>query len=89
MELLDDGQVKSDRLLTFTMLQTLKGWPFSRMHTDRLEKAGKFPIRVRPAGGRIVAWWESEVDALLASLPRGAGEPVARHRQDGGINGAG
>jgi predicted DNA-binding transcriptional regulator AlpA len=39
------------------------------MHTDRLEKAGKFPIRVR-VGGRAIAWIEAEIDAHLSALPR-------------------
>lgn len=37
---------------------------FSRMHIDRLEKAGKFPKRVR-IGERTVAWVEQEINAWV------------------------
>jgi prophage regulatory protein len=56
------------RLLTWAGLKE-RGWPFSKMHTDRLEKAGKFPVRVR-VGGRAIAWIEWEIEEHLASLPR-------------------
>ncbi len=32
-----------------------KGIPFSRMHIDRLEKAGKFPRRVTGLGENTIA----------------------------------
>jgi predicted DNA-binding transcriptional regulator AlpA len=72
--------VKDDRLLTFKQLKELKGWPYSRMHTDRLEKAGKFPSRVRPSGAMngVVAWWESQYDAHITSQPRGISQARAR-----------
>ena len=37
---------------------------YSRMHVDRLEKAGKFPKRIQ-LGENTVAWVEREVDAWL------------------------
>jgi predicted DNA-binding transcriptional regulator AlpA len=43
---------------------------FSRMHTSRLEKAGKHPLRVQ-LGLNSVAWWQDELDQFLASRPRG------------------
>jgi predicted DNA-binding transcriptional regulator AlpA len=87
MELRSDDPVneKSDRLLTFAQLQLMKGWPFSRMHTDRLEKAGKFPTRVR-CGARVVAWWESEFDAHVAALPRGIDPETAFTKRNGGTH---
>jgi prophage regulatory protein len=40
--------------------------PYSKMHIDRLEKAGKFPKRIKLGAGRIV-WRQSEVLAWLES----------------------
>jgi prophage regulatory protein len=54
------------RFLRFPELQSVKGIPYSRMHLDRLEKAGNFPKRVR-LSSMTVAWVEEEVDAHLAS----------------------
>jgi prophage regulatory protein len=53
------------RFLRFGELKTEKGIPYSRMHIDRLEKAGKFPKRVH-LGPMTVAWVEDEIDALAA-----------------------
>jgi prophage regulatory protein len=36
---------------------------------DKLEREGKFPARIR-LSERAVGWYEHEVDAYLASLPR-------------------
>lgn len=52
------------RILRFHELKEQKGHPFSRMHTDRLEKAGKFPKRVK-LGENTVGWIEAEYDAWL------------------------
>jgi prophage regulatory protein len=52
------------RLLRYSELRE-RGVPWSRMHIDRLEKAGRFPRRVR-LGDRTVGWIESEIDALMA-----------------------
>jgi predicted DNA-binding transcriptional regulator AlpA len=62
--------VKARRLLTWPDLKA-RGWPFGRMHTDRLEREGEFPRRVRP-GGRVVCWWSDEFENFLEALPRGA-----------------
>lgn len=37
---------------------------YSGMHIDRLEKAGRFPKRVR-LGENAVGWLENEIDAWL------------------------
>jgi prophage regulatory protein len=52
------------RLLRFPDLKALKGIPYSRMHIDRLEKAGQFPKRVH-LSSMTVAWVEEEIDAHL------------------------
>ncbi|HLG85672.1 MAG TPA: AlpA family phage regulatory protein [Alphaproteobacteria bacterium] len=49
------------RFLRFSQLESEKGIGYSRMHIDRLEKAGKFPRRV-PIGENSVAWIETEID---------------------------
>jgi prophage regulatory protein len=45
-------------------LKTKFGIYFSNVHLLRLEKAGKFPKRVR-IGDSAVAWVDSEIDAWL------------------------
>ncbi len=55
------------RMLSFPQLRAEKGIRFSRMHVDRLEKAGQFPKRVR-IGGNTVCWIEAEIDEWLAKL---------------------
>jgi prophage regulatory protein len=40
--------------------------PYSKMHIGRLEKAGKFPKRIKIGAGRVV-WMQSEVVAWLES----------------------
>jgi prophage regulatory protein len=49
------------RYIRFPQLAAEKGIGFSRMHVDRLEKAGKFPKRVK-ISERAVGWIEEEVD---------------------------
>jgi prophage regulatory protein len=53
------------RYLRFPDLKEVKGIPWSRVHVDRLEKAGKFPKRVK-LGENTVAWGEASIDAWLA-----------------------
>jgi prophage regulatory protein len=51
------------RLLSLEDLKTQKGIRFSRVHTHRLVKAGRFPVPVK-LGSRN-AWVESEIDEYL------------------------
>jgi predicted DNA-binding transcriptional regulator AlpA len=60
------------RLLYFRDLKPEKGIPLARASVDRAEKRGRFPTRVR-IGPQRVAWFEDEIDAWLAALPRGFG----------------
>jgi prophage regulatory protein len=53
------------RILRFWELKQLYNHPFSRMHTDRLERAGRFPKRVR-LGANSVGWVEPEYVAWQA-----------------------
>jgi prophage regulatory protein len=56
-----DIMVRKMRLLDFPALKLRKGHPFSRRHTDRLVKAGRFPAPI-DAGENRRAWVEQEVD---------------------------
>jgi prophage regulatory protein len=56
----------TERLLRFADLKSEKSIPWTRMHLDRLEKAGKFPQRVRLSPS-TVAWVENEIDNFLAA----------------------
>jgi prophage regulatory protein len=40
--------------------------PYSKMHIDRLEKAGEFPKRIKIGAGRVI-WKQSEIIAWLES----------------------
>lgn len=67
------------QFLRFRDLREKKGIPFSRVHIDRLEKAGKFPRRIR-FGDNTVVWGEDEIDAHIAACKAardGVGEAAA------------
>lgn len=51
------------RLVRYPDLRA-KGLCWSRMHLNRLEKAGKFPKRIQLGTGTVV-WLEAEIDAWL------------------------
>jgi predicted DNA-binding transcriptional regulator AlpA len=44
-----------------------RGINFSRQHRDRLIKAGKFPVPVKPGCG-VNAWIEAEIDEYQQRL---------------------
>jgi prophage regulatory protein len=50
------------RILRFPELKRRIG--YSRMHIDRLERAGMFPKRIR-LGSNSVGWIEAEIDQWL------------------------
>jgi prophage regulatory protein len=52
------------RIIRFHDLRERFGITWSRMHVDRLEKAGQFPGRVS-LGGNTVGWIEAEILAWL------------------------
>ena len=54
------------KILRYLDLKKIKGVPYSRVHLDRLERAGMFPRRIRLSPA-TVGWEESEVDAWLKS----------------------
>ena len=62
------------KLLTFAALKTAKGHPYTRRHTERLVKQGRFPPPIN-VGEKRIAWIEEEVDAKLAewAAERGSG----------------
>ena len=51
------------KLLRFDDLKSL-GIPFSRVHVDRLQKAGQFPKKIK-LGPNTAAYLESEIVAWL------------------------
>jgi prophage regulatory protein len=55
----------NDDFVRFNELEAA-GVPWSRPHIDRLERAGKFPRRVR-LGANTVAWVRAEIEALKAN----------------------
>ncbi len=50
-----------------TKKQLLELVPYSHTHVLRLEKAGKFPMRLKPFGGKNgrAFWVRAEVDAWI------------------------
>jgi prophage regulatory protein len=52
------------KMISYPELKTLKGIPYSRVHVDRLEKAGQFPKRVH-LSANCVAWRDDELDEFL------------------------
>jgi len=52
------------RLVRYWQLDPTYGVGWSRMHIDRLEKAGRFPKRVH-VGPNTIAWWSDEIEAML------------------------
>ena len=53
------------RIIDWKQLKELQ--PYSRQHIARLEKAGKWPIRVR-LGQNRVGWVYDEIEAKLSEL---------------------
>jgi prophage regulatory protein len=50
-----------DRLFSFAELKPVLSINFSRVHLGRLERAGKFPHRIK-VSDRRVGWLESELE---------------------------
>ena len=55
----------ADRLLSYQDLRE-RGVPYRPEHLARLEKAGKFPVRLK-LSYRCVRWLEGEVDGWVAA----------------------
>ncbi len=68
------------RVLRFPAVKTLIGG-YSRMHVDRLEKAGRFPRRVQ-LGPNSVGWLENEVLAWIEA--RAAARDIATSTEGAG-----
>lgn len=64
--------MSDERFLSYKDLVERKQWPFSRDHTRRLVREGKFPKPFKTSGefGRNV-WRESDVDAWLEQKKTG------------------
>jgi len=59
-----DKPARRRRLVRYPELKTEFGIPWSRMHVDRQEKAGRFPKRVH-IGANTVAWFADEIAEML------------------------
>ncbi len=53
------------RVLSKAELREKKGIPYSRVHLDRLVKAGRFPAPIKLGANRI-GFIEDEIDEFLA-----------------------
>jgi prophage regulatory protein len=63
------GTVMTTKVLRFDDLAE-RGVPFTRKHIRTLESEAKFPLRVQ-LGTNSVGWLASDIDAWIASRPRG------------------
>ena len=63
-----DGLRTMERLLTWPELAKII--PYHRVHVNRLENAGGFPLRLR-LGAKRVVWRKSDIQAWIDSRPRG------------------
>ena len=66
---------EQSRLLTYKELKSLKGVSYTRLHLDRLEKAGTFPTRIK-IGARVY-WYEHEIDEWIQG--KANARPNKRH----------
>jgi prophage regulatory protein len=57
----EENQMSKDRIFSFAELKPVLGINFSRVHLHRLERAGKFPHRIKVSERRI-GWLESELE---------------------------
>ena len=67
--------MKTSRLITYDELRSLKGIPYGRMQLTRLMEKSEFPQCVQLTANRI-AWYESEIDAWIASRKRGKADDL-------------
>jgi prophage regulatory protein len=52
------------RFVRFSQLKPEYGIGWSRVHIDRLGRAGKFPAKVH-LGPNTIGWWSDEIEAFL------------------------
>ncbi len=55
------------KVYTFETLKSERGWPYSRQHTHRLIKDGRFPPPKKAPGGVLNIWSEDQIDRYYAS----------------------
>jgi prophage regulatory protein len=61
-----------ESVLTFQDLKERKRWPYTRQHTARMVKEGRFPRPFKMESGGINLWLESEIDAWFAERAKQA-----------------
>jgi predicted DNA-binding transcriptional regulator AlpA len=59
---------KPEKVYTYKTLKLERGWPYSRQHTHRLIKAGRFPKPKKAPGGTLNIWTDEQIDNFYASL---------------------
>jgi len=72
----DRGPKVPRKIVLFDELREL-GIPYTRVHLARLEKARKFPKRVRLGGGNRVGWFEDEIAAYHDGMAAARDRPKA------------
>ncbi len=65
------------KVYTFKTLKSERGWPYSRQHTHRLIKAGRFPPPKKAPGGALNIWTEDQIDHYYASVLT-SGKPTSK-----------
>jgi prophage regulatory protein len=63
------------RFVRFSQLKPEYGIGWSRMHIDRLGRAGKFPAKVH-LGPNTIGWWSDEIEAFLEARSAERTEPI-------------
>ena len=56
------------KIYSFKAMKAERGWPYSRQHTNRLVKAGRFAKPKKIPGGNLNLWTDEQIDAYYASL---------------------
>jgi hypothetical protein len=51
----------------YKTLKSERGWPYSRQHTHRLIKAGRFSRPKKAPGGNLDIWTDDQIDDYYAS----------------------
>ena len=62
------------RVLRFKDLKPMKGIPWTRVHINRLEKAGKFPRRIRLGGNTVTYRVGNRYRMVVPTAPSEASE---------------
>jgi prophage regulatory protein len=73
-----DSPKRQRRLVRYPELKPTYGIPWSRMHCDREEKAGRFARKVH-LGPNTIAYWSDEIEDMLAARDAAPPPPPPPH----------